>query len=82
MHEVFAFYTNVPAIFYDLGMDAVTILLWFWVISGALFGLRFLAYFLLDRKSAPQRPLAAAATLIQFPIERFRKKHRGDESAE
>ena len=70
MHEVLVSYTNLSAAVYNFARGAVGVLLWFWMISGATFGLRFLAYLLLDKESS-QRPLVAAATLIPFPIERF-----------
>ena len=73
MHHIFTSHINWPVALYDIGKGAVDILLWFWMISGAVFGLRFLAYFLLDKDSG-HRSLAAAHTLIPFPINHRRNR--------
>jgi hypothetical protein len=70
-------YMSWSATLYSWARTAVGILLWFWVVSGALFGLRFLAFVLLD-KNTGSSALAAASSLIQFPIDRFEDNSRVD----
>jgi len=54
--------------------------LWFWVVSGAIFALRFLAFVLLDKNSGSSR-LAAAATPTPFSVDRI-KNNSGHESSQ
>ncbi len=77
MHHVVLMYMSWSATLYSWARTAVGILLWFWVVSGALFGLRFLAFVLLD-KNTGSSALAAASSLIQFPIDRFEDNSRVD----
>ncbi len=61
MHEVIVWYSSWSATMYSWARTAVGILLWFWVVSGAIFGLRFLAFVLLDRNSQSSQ-LAVVST--------------------
>jgi hypothetical protein len=71
MHEVVALYSSWSSTLYSWACTAIVVLLWFWVVSGALFALRFLAFFLLEGNGRPT-PLAAGSEVIQFPIDRFK----------
>ncbi len=77
MHEVVAWFASWYPALHVWARAVVGIILWFWVVSGAIFVLRFLAFVLLDKNGAPQ-PLAAASNLVHFPIDRF----HGDKSAD
>jgi hypothetical protein len=52
-------------------------LLWFWVVSGAIFVLRFLAFVLMDRNNEASA-LAAVSASNPFPIDRFHEETRLD----
>ncbi|WP_114209820.1 hypothetical protein [Acidisarcina polymorpha] len=72
MHE---FISNWSVTLYAWARAAVGIVLWFWVISGAVFCLRFLAFVLLDRNSRSSK-FAAASNLVSFPMDQFDDKSR------
>lgn len=69
MHELFALYSSWSPVFHAWARTAVGIVLWFWVISGAIFALRFLAFVLLDGNKHSS-PLAASA-VQPYPIDHF-----------
>jgi len=81
MHELFASHSSWFATLYSLGRTVVGIVLWFWVISGAIFALRFLAFVLLDRNSGSSR-LATASSPIPFPIDPIKEKSRHESTQE
>jgi len=74
MHEVFASHASWSATLYSWGRTVVGIVLWFWVISGAIFALRFLAFVLLDRNSGSSRLAAAVSAPIPFPLDPMKDK--------
>ncbi len=73
MHELFAWYSVWSPTFYAWARTAVGIVLWFWVLSGAVFALRFLAYVILDG-SKRRSPLAATSAVLHFPPDHFDSK--------
>ncbi len=73
MHHLVELYLSWSAILYGWARTAVGILLWFWVVSGAIFVLRFLAFMLMDSNSESS---ALAAAVIPFPIDRFKDESR------
>jgi uncharacterized membrane protein len=75
MHQFVELYLSWSATLYSWARTAVGILLWFWVVSGALFTLRFLVFMLMDRHSGSSR-LAAVSAVIPFPIDRFKDESR------
>lgn len=75
MHELLALYSGWSASLYGWARTLVGIVLWFWVVSGAIFGLRFLAFVLLENHSG-SNPLATASPNVPFPIKRFKKRNR------
>jgi len=79
MHQLVAMYMSWSATLYAWARTAVGILLWFWVISGAIFVLRFLAFVLRDGGSEASA-LTAAST--PFPVERFHDETRLDSAQE
>jgi len=81
MQVVVALYSSWSATLFSWSCTAVVVLLWFWVVSGALFALRFLAYFLLE-ENGKSTPLAAASSVIQFPMDRFENESRREQSQE
>ena len=81
MHELLAWYSSWSATLYSWGRAVVGIVLWFWVVSGAIFALRFLAFVLLDRNTGSSR-LAAVSAPIPFPIDRIKKKSSHESSQE
>ena len=80
MHGLLEWYSSWSATLYSWARTVVGIVLWFWVVSGAIFALRFLAFVLLDRNSGSSR-LAAAAAPIPFPVDRI-KDESGHESSQ
>jgi hypothetical protein len=70
MHEISVWFSSWSATLYVWARTAVGIVLWFWVISGAIFLLRFLAFVLLD-KHAGSPPLTATPTLVPFQMDGF-----------
>jgi hypothetical protein len=79
MHQLVEMYVGWSAILYTWARTAVGILLWFWVISGAIFVLRFLTFMLMDRNSETS---ALAAASNHFSIDRFNDKSRLDSGQE
>jgi len=77
MHQLVEMYVSWSATLYSWGRTAVGILLWFWVVSGAIFVLRFLAFVLMDRNSEASA-LAAVSASNPFPIDRFHEETRLD----
>lgn len=77
MHQVVELYANWSAALYGWARTAVGILLWFWVVSGAIFVLRFLAFVLMDRNREASA-LAAVSATNPFPIDRFNEESRLD----
>lgn len=75
MHQFVELYMSWSATLYSWARTAVGILLWFWVVSGALFTLRFLAFILMDRHSGSSA-LAAASAVSPFPIDGFEDESR------
>jgi hypothetical protein len=70
MHELFAWHSSWSATLYLWARTLVGIVLWFWVISGAIFALRFLTFVFLDKNSEAGH-LAAASSPIPFPANRL-----------
>jgi len=81
MHQLVALYLSWSATLYAWARIAVGILLWFWVVSGAIFALRFVAFMLMNRNGGSSA-LAAASTPIPFPLEPFENQGRHDSSSE
>jgi hypothetical protein len=77
MHQLVEMYVSWSATLYAWARTAVGILLWFWVISGAIFVLRFLAFVLMDGNSEASA-LAAGSASTAFPVERFHEETRLD----
>ncbi len=77
MHQLVEMYASWSATLYGWARTAVGILLWFWVVSGAIFVLRFLAFVLMDRNSEAST-LAAVSASNLCPIDRFHDKTRLD----
>ena len=77
MHQLVEAYVSWSATLYAWARTAVGILLWFWVVSGAIFVLRFLAFVLMDRNSKGTA-LAAVSVSNAFPIDRFNQENRLD----
>jgi hypothetical protein len=77
MHQLVEMYANWSATLYAWARTAVGILLWFWVVSGAIFVLRFLAFMLMDRNSDASA-LAAASASSPYPIDGFNDENRLD----
>lgn len=72
MHEVFALYSSWSVSLYGWARTLVGIVLWFWVVSGAIFGVRFLAFVLTENHSG-SAPLAAGSSHVPFALERYPK---------
>ncbi len=68
MHELVTMYASWSATMYSWARIAVGILLWFWVVSGAVFVLRFLAFVLMDRNSDGSALAAVSANPPDRPI--------------
>jgi hypothetical protein len=81
MHELVHLYTSWSATMYSWARTAVGILLWFWVVSGAVFVLRFLAFVLMDKGSETSK-FAAVSAPNPFPVDTFHESTRGDGSQE
>ena len=81
MHGFFASHSSWFATLYSLGRTVIGIVLWFWVVSGAVFALRFLAFVLLDRSTGSSQ-LAAASAPIPFPIDPIKDKSRHESKQE
>jgi hypothetical protein len=77
MHQLVQMYVSWSATLYSWARTAVGILLWFWVVSGAIFVLRFLAFVLMDRHSDASG-LATVSAANPFPIDRFHEETRLD----
>jgi hypothetical protein len=77
MHHLVEMYVSWSATLFSWARTAVGILLWFWVVSGAIFVLRFLAFVLMDRNSEASA-LAAVSASNPFPIDRFHEETRLD----
>ena len=73
MHHLVEWYLSWSGTLYVWARTAVGILLWFWVVSGAMFVLRFLAFMLMERNS---ESTALAAAVTPFPIDRFKDESR------
>jgi hypothetical protein len=81
MHQLMETYASWSATLYAWARTAVGTLLWFWVISGAIFVLRFLAFMLMDRNREASA-LAAASASNPYSMDRFNDKTRLDSSKE
>jgi hypothetical protein len=81
MYQVVGMYSGWSATLYFWARTAVGVLLAFWVLSGAAFGLRFLAFFLLD-KDHGHSPLTTASRLIPFPMDHLDENSHRDPSHE
>jgi len=79
MQQVVALYSSWSATLFSWLCTAVVVLLWFWVVSGALFALRFLAFFLLE-ENGRSSSLAAASSVLQFPMDHFENESRRESS--
>ncbi len=77
MHQIVEMYASWSATLYAWARTAVGILLWFWVVSGAIFVLRFLAFVLMDRNSDASA-LAAISASSPYPIDGFNDENRLD----
>lgn len=81
MHEMFAWHSSWSIALYSWARTLVGIVLWFWVVSGAIFALRYLV-FVLPERNGGSPPLRAASVRIPFPIDRFKEKSRYESSQE
>jgi hypothetical protein len=77
MHQLIEIYASWSATLYNWARTAVGILLWFWVVSGAIFVLRFLAFVLMDRGSEASA-LAGVSASNPFPIDSFHQENHLD----
>jgi hypothetical protein len=77
MHQLVELYMSWSATLYAWARTAVGILLWFWVVSGAVFVLRLLAFVLMDR-GGESSALAAVSASNPFPMDRFHDDVRLD----
>jgi len=77
MHQLVEMYVSWSATLYSWARTAVGILLWFWVVSGAIFVLRFLAFVLMDR-SGDSSELATISASNVFHIDQFQEETRRD----
>ena len=77
MHQLIEMYANWSATLYAWARTAVGILLWFWVVSGAIFVLRFVAFILMDKNSSASA-LAAFSASNPYPIDSFNDENRLD----
>jgi hypothetical protein len=80
MHEVAVWFSGWSATLYSWSRTAVGIVLWFWVVSGVVFGLRFLAFVLLDKNSGSSS--LVASTIVPFPMDGFHGNSRTDSPQE
>jgi hypothetical protein len=81
MHQLIELYTSWSATLYTWARTAVGILLWFWVVSGAMFVLRFLAFMFMDRNNEASA-LAAGSASSPYAIDRFEDGARLDSAKE
>jgi hypothetical protein len=81
MHQLIDLYQSWSATLYSWARAGVGILLWFWVVSGAIFTLRFLAFMLMDRSSGSST-FATVSAAAPFPIDRFKDNSRLNSSKE
>ena len=81
MHELVVVSATLAENMFGWARTAIAVLLWFWVISGALFGLRFFAFMLIDRRHNAS-PLQVASSLIPFPGQSFEEQSRHERSPE
>lgn len=81
MHQLIEIYAGWSATLYAWARTAVGILLWFWVVSGAIFVLRFLTFMLMD-KNNDASALAAVSASTPYPIDSFNDETRLDSSQE
>jgi uncharacterized membrane protein len=77
MHQLVEMYANWSATLYAWARTAIGILLWFWVVSGAIFVLRFLAFMLMDR-NGDASTLAAVSASSRYSIDGFNDETRLD----
>ena len=75
MHELSVWYRGWSGSLYSWARTLIEIVLWFWVVSGTIFALRFLAFVLPERKSRSTAP-PLASVRIPYPIDRFKGKSR------
>jgi hypothetical protein len=81
MHQIVEMSASWSATLYAWARTAVGILLWFWVVSGAIFVLRFLTFMLMDRNNDASA-LAAVSASNSYPIDSFNDETRLDSSQE
>ena len=81
MHQIVEMSASWSATLYAWARTAVGILLWFWVVSGAIFVLRFLTFMLMDRNNDASA-LAAVSASNPYPIDSFNDETRLDSSQE
>ncbi len=79
MHELLAWYSSWSASLYVWTRTVVGIVLWFWVVSGAVFAIRFLAFVLLEKQNGSV-PLATASAHPPFLMDRFEEDSRATSS--
>ena len=81
MHEILVLSATLTGNLLGWARTAVGLLLWFWVISGAIFGLRFLVFMYIDRRHSVS-VLPAPPSLIPFPGQRFEDQQGPEGSRE
>jgi hypothetical protein len=81
MHEVVSLYFSWSASLYVWARTVVGIVLWFWVVSGAIFGLRFLVFVLLENQNAPSA-LAAGSGNMPFAMKSYQEDPRANSTQE
>jgi uncharacterized membrane protein len=62
MHQLVELYVSWSSTLYSWARTAVGILLWFWVVSGAIFVFRFLTFVLMDRSNDTSALAAVSAS--------------------
>jgi hypothetical protein len=81
MHQLVEVYASWSATLYSWARTAIGTLLWFWVVSGAIFVLRFLAFMLMDR-NRDASSLAVVSASSPYPMDSFNSETRLDSSQE
>jgi hypothetical protein len=79
VHELIALCSSWSASLYGWARTLIGIVLWFWVVSGAIFGVRFLAFVLTENHNGSS-PLAAGSAHLPFVLERYSKGSRSKPS--
>ena len=80
MHELSLWYSSWSGTLYSWARTAVGIVLWFWVVSGAVFALRFVLFLFLEKHGAARSLTPSAA--LPFSMDGFRQDQSRLDSTE